>query len=83
MFKEEDVLQVKNSLMVAACIRLGRRSKELMTMTIDEVNTAEEKVIDGNTFHIIEVEDHKSFKQGKEAAIPYSDSVLEFNALKG
>ena len=78
-FKEEDVLQVRNSLMVAACIRLGRRSKELMTMTIDEVNAAEEKIIDGNTFHIIQVKDQKSLKQSKEAAIPYS--VLEFNAL--
>ena len=66
--------------MVVGSIRLGRSSKELMTMTLDEVAEAEETLINGEIFHIVKVMDQKNLKHVEEAPIVYSST--EYKALE-
>ena len=51
--------------MAVATIRLGRRSKEIVEMTEEEVKNARCKVIEGEKFHIVEVSEQKSSKSGQ------------------
>ena len=41
----KEALKVRNSLIAAATVRHGRRSQEITTMTLDQVNEAEEKLL--------------------------------------
>lgn len=66
--------------MSVATIRLGRRSKELMNMTLAEINEAEKKEIDGKTIHIVNVVDQKNLKTGEAAPVVFSDP--EFQVLQ-
>ena len=74
------ILKIRNSLMTVAALRIGRRSKELMTMQLGVVENAKEAEIDGEPFFIIEVSDQKGMKSGNEAPVVFSD--LEFKVLK-
>ena len=40
-YNKTDIIKVRNTLVAAATVRLARRSKELMTMTLNEVAEAE------------------------------------------
>lgn len=44
-YSEQDAQDVRDHLILVAASRLGQRSKELMTMTISEVNDAEEEKV--------------------------------------
>ena len=79
-YDEKKVLDVRNNLMVVGSIRLGRRSKELMTMTLEEVAEAEKTLINGEAFHIVKVMDQKNLKHGEVAPIVYSST--EYKALE-
>ena len=47
------IRRVRDNLIVAACIRLARRSKEIMSLTISEFEQAEDCEIEGEPFKII------------------------------
>ena len=75
----KEVIEIRNSLMVVAAIRLARRSMELMKMTIEQAKAAEESVVDGEKYKIITVLQQKGLKAAKEAAIAYTED--EYKAL--
>lgn len=74
------VLKVRDSLIAVAIERIGRRSKEVTTMSLEEVERNTTKEINGVTYHIIEVLDNKLTKTGVAAAIAFSEE--EFRVLR-
>ena len=75
----KQVRQVRDALVVAPTIRLSRRSKELMSMTLEECANPETREVKGKTIKIIKVLDQKNVKSGKPAPILYTES--EYCAL--
>lgn len=74
------ILDVRNNLIAAGTLRLGRRSKELMKMETTEVDAAERLVVDGDIFHVVKVHDQKNSRTGDPAPVTFSDD--EFSVLK-
>ena len=72
--KVPEASKMRNVLMSVASLRLGTRSKELVSMTIDEVKRAKTQLVDEEEYKIIEVVDHKNTKSGIEAGIAYKNS---------
>lgn len=54
-FSIKQIISIRDSLIASAAVRLPRRSKELMRMTIEEVNQAETVSVQGENMHIIKV----------------------------
>ena len=79
-YSQNDVRKVRNNLMAAAILRLGRRSKEIMRMTTKEVEDFQKRSVNGENFYIIEVLENKSAVGAKAAAIVFNDT--EFTALR-
>ena len=79
LYTEEQARSVRDSLIAAGTLRLGRRSKELMKMTVTEVRQAVNKKINNEQIFIIEVMDQKSTKSGQAAPVAFSDR--EFQVL--
>ena len=79
-FTTQRVLNFRNVLMAIPTLRLGRRSKELMTLQLSEVENSERASIEGESFFVIKVAKQKGAKIGKEAPIAYTDE--EFKALQ-
>ena len=75
----QQIRKVRDSLIAAATIRLPRRSKELITLSLEEYQKAEERLIEGEIFKIIHVHDQKNAKAGKPAPVVFSS--CEYNAL--
>ena len=48
-------IKIRNELIAAAALRLARRSKELMTMTLSEYEAVEELEVEGEKMYIIKV----------------------------
>ena len=74
-----DALNVRDGLMAIATLRLGRRSKELLTMKLSEVEKAEVKLINRQKYHIVKVLEQKNKKAGLEAPVVFEDK--EFKVL--
>lgn len=80
-FDKEKIKEIRNALIAVATIRLGRRTKEIMTMTLDEVSAAEKIVIEGGTVnYIVKVYDQKGLRTGEEAPIAFSNE--EYQSLQ-
>lgn len=79
-FDKAKITQIRNDLIVVPTIRLGRRSTELITMTCDEVQRAEERLINGEVHFIVKVLEQKDIKSGNEAPIAYNEP--EYKVLK-
>lgn len=54
-YTSSQIIAVRDSLIASAAVRLARRSKELMRMTIQEVELAEIVNVNGEAMHIIKV----------------------------
>ena len=76
----EEILKVRNSLIAAATLRIGRRSQEMTRMNLAEVAGAEESLVGEEKFFIINVADQKNSRTGKPAPIAYTEA--EFSTLK-
>lgn len=72
-FEKDKMINIRNDLIAVGVIRLGRRTKELTTMTTDEVYKAEKIVVDEEEdfTYIIKVLDQKKLKTGQEAPVAY------------
>lgn len=79
VYSRSEALQVRDSLMAVATLRLGRRSKELMTMTLQEIADAEEEIIRDEKYWFIKVADQKASKVGEAATVAFHD--IEYEAL--
>ena len=75
-----EAVKVRNSLMAVATLRLGRRTKELTHMTLDEVKNAEKRRVLDESFHIIEVSNQKAVRTGTPAPVAFEES--EFKVLE-
>ena len=75
----QQIRKVRDSLIVAATIRIPRRSKELITLSLEEYANAEDRVNDGENFKIIKVLDQKNAKAGEAAPVVFS--ACEYAAL--
>lgn len=78
-YSDEEATSIRNNLIAIAILRLGRRVKEIIEMTLEEVNNHEEKTIDGEKYVIIHVLEQKNVQSGEEAPILYTAN--EFEAL--
>lgn len=78
-YKMKDILEVRNVLMATATVRLGRRSQELVKMTLTEVDECEYESVNGEKMIIIKVERQKSSSTGQPAPIVYTEE--EFRVL--
>ena len=78
-FSLEKIRNIRDSLIVAATIRLARRSKELMTMSLQEYENAEDCTVNNETFKLIKVALQKDARSGRPAPIAFSQQ--EFKAL--
>ena len=78
-FDMTEIRKIRDSLIMIATIRISRRSKEMTSMTLREVENAEDCVADGVLYKIIKVTDQKQSKSGEPAPIAYT--VKEFEAL--
>ena len=78
--KRNEILDVRNCLMAAATLRLGRRTGELIKMTTEEVKNAKEEIVEGVPFYIVKVLEQKDLRTGQEAPIAFSKE--EFDVLK-
>ena len=76
-YTANQALEVRNGLMAVATLRLGRRSKELLTMTIDEVRSAQMEKVGSKTFYIIKVLNQKHSKCGQEAPVAFEKEEFE------
>ena len=74
------ILDVRNCLIAAGALRLGRRSKELMKMTTSEVDDAERVEVDGDVFHVVKVFDQKNIRVGEAAPVTFT--AEEFKVLE-
>lgn len=80
-FDIDRVTEIRNDLIAVAVIRLGRRTKEIITMTMEEVFGAETITIDGGaTNYVVKVYDQKDLRAGNEAPIAFTEE--EYDALK-
>lgn len=79
-FDKDQILVIRNDLIVVATIRLGRRSKELTTMSLEEVKSAERIEVNGECSYVIKVLEQKNIKTGQEAPIAYNEK--EYQVLK-
>ena len=79
VYTKEQINRVRDDLIAVGALKLGRRTKEMMTMTCKEVEEAEEREINDERFHIIKVMKQKNLKSGKEAPVAFSSK--EFTAL--
>ena len=75
----KQVRQVRDALDVAPKIRLSRRSKELMSMTLEEFANPETRKVQGKTIKNHKSRRSKNIKSGKPALILYTES--EYSAL--
>ena len=50
-----EIISVRDALVTAATVRLARRSKELMTMTLQEVEAAEIIKVNERFMHVVKV----------------------------
>ena len=75
----KQTIKVRNSLIAVATVRLGRRSKELSTMSLEEVSEADKEIVDGKEVYIIKVVDQKSTKTGIPAPVVFTQK--EYRAL--
>ena len=62
--------------MAVATLRLGRRRKELLTMSIDEVRSAQMEKVGSKTFYI-KVLNQKHSKCGQEAPVAFEKEEFE------
>ena len=76
----KEILEIRDKLMVVGFLRLGRRTKEIICMTVTEVEEAESRLIDGKKFFIVEVAEHKNMKSGLKAPVTFAEE--EFRVLK-
>ena len=79
-YDREKINQIRDDLITVGTLKLGRRSKEMMKMTIDEVEKAEKREVNGNNIFIVKVRNQKNLKHGKEAPVVYTDK--EYQVLK-
>lgn len=68
----EEIRKVRDSLITIATIRLARRSGEIISMTLEEYEQAEDVTVDDKPFKIIKVLNHKTSKTGKPALVSLS-----------
>jgi len=73
-------MYVRDRLMAIGTLRLGRRSKELAYMTLDEVREAEEIDIKGKSHRLIEVKNQKTAHTGEPAPVAFTHD--EFRVLE-
>ena len=78
-FSKDDVIKIRDHLMAASTLRMGRRSKELITMKEEEARNGKKNIINKDTFFVIEVLDQKSTKSGKAAAVVLNE--IEYKVL--
>ena len=71
--------KVRDSLILIATMRMVRRSKEIVTMSLDEVDKAEDLFLEVELYKIINVADQKNARGRKAAPIVYNST--EFKAL--
>ena len=74
------ILDVRNCLIAAGTLRLGRRSKEFMKMKTTEVDEAERLEVDGDVFYVVKVFDQKNLKTGEAAPVTFTSE--EYDVLK-
>ena len=78
--KMEMAIKVRDELIAIATVRLCRRSKELIKLSIEEVNKASLRYLpNGSSYYMIEVQDHKNTRTGVPATIAYTQ--CEFKIL--
>lgn len=75
-----EAIEVRNHLMATATLRLGRRSKELLTMNLDEMEKAKVCEANGERYFIVYVSDQKGKRAGNPAAVTFSSG--EFDVLR-
>lgn len=78
-FSRNEALNVRNTLMAIGTLRLGRRSKELITMTLEEVAAAEKQSISGENYYFVKVANQKGARSGESATVPFHQK--EYDAL--
>ena len=76
----KEIIDIRDSLIAVATIRLGRRSKELMKMNIKEVNDAKILNVENTVYYLIEVLNQKNTKMGEAA--PVALTKQEYDVLK-
>ena len=74
-YDTSQVLKVRDSSIVLAAMRMYRRSKELMTMSLDEVADSEDVKVDWENYKVIKVAKQKNAKTGNPAPIVYSSRI--------
>ena len=74
------IVDIRNCLIAAGTIRIGRRSKELMKMQLEEVQNAEQVVVEGDTYVVVKVFDQKNIRVGEPAPVTFTHD--EFEVLK-
>ena len=80
-YSEDQILHVRNLLIEIGTIRIGRRSKELVEMTIEESNDAEDALVDEEHYKIINAFNQKNIRTGELAPVPYSVKGYEILQL--
>ena len=55
--------EIRNTLLAVGSVRLARRSQEMISMTMEEVQAAELKIVDDQQFYRINVGRHKTRKK--------------------
>ena len=75
----QEVRKIRDSLIITAIIRLSRRSKELVSMSLEEYSNPEDCIVGGENFKIIHVSDQKNARTGKAAPIAFHE--CEYAAL--
>jgi len=79
-YTKKQVIEIRNNLMAIGTIRIGKRSKEIIKMTIDEMKDASQREVGDKVFYIVKVYDQKSLKNGKPAAVSFEET--EYKLLK-
>ena len=54
-YSSTQIVSIRDSLLAASAVRLARRSKELMTMTVEEVNMAESIPVNNDEMFVVKV----------------------------
>ena len=73
-FDRKEIMKIRDSLIAVATVRLGRRSLEMTRMTLHEVEKATVSVIDGETYHTINVSEQKNTYTGEAAPVVYDET---------
>ena len=80
-YDKNDFIKIRNLFIAVATIRSGRRSKEILKMTVEEVNEAKETSINGKKYYRINVLDQKkNTKTAEPTHIALTEQ--EFKGLK-